>query len=522
MNYAALFNKYQDASILSRAKDYSNWTLPHVAAINSLNSPVATESEGDFQSDGALLVTTLSAKLAGLLFPTTHPFLRIPLETSVKEAIQNYTTFNLEDIENDCARIENEACSRLFLNSSYSQLINALDSLIVTGNVGIYRDSETSRIVAYGINSLGIKRDNLGRVVDALIRERVLFSTLDESLTSHLIETNPQRWRMPGAESSFNEQTIDLYTRIKLEIRQGVRGYAITQELDGVILDNYGWYRESNCPYFFPVWRLVSGEHYGRGLVESHAGGFATLSELNLALVLYQAEALRLTNLAGPGASNDIDGLIEAEPGEWVQADPNAVKVLETGVIGKVAETQGMIAGVFEKLARAFMYTANTRQAERVTAYELQQQAIEADNALGGPYSTLSDSLQLPLAYLLINEVDPDLMDTLAYLQGGNVAITTGIDALGRATKVQNLLASINEVATISQLLPADRRLDPEKVFDAIFRGRSIDTSEYFKTPEQLQAEIEAESEMAQAQMEGQQAVNMADQAKAMEQFNIG
>lgn len=520
MKYATIFEKYRDSGLLERVKQYSKWTIPSVAEvdIHKMSPNSSMEVAGDYQSDGATLVSTLSSKLSGLLFPTTHPFLRIPLEKEVKEAIATYTEFDLEQVEDDCARIENEACSRLFLNSSYSQIIASLNHLIITGNVCIYRDSNTSRLIAYGLNSYVTRRDALGRVTDAVIKERVTFGDLPETLKYHLIEEHGSKYK----EEDIVEKYLDLYTRIKLTTMGESRGYQITQELDGDRLPIEGWYRENRCPYIFPVWDYISGENYGRGLVEKHAGSFATVSELSEALLLYKIESLRLINVAAPGGASDIDELVTADVGEWVQGDPNSLSVLETRVVGKVAETQAMIQSVLEKLARAFMYAGPTRQGERVTAYEIQQQAIEADNALGGPYSTLSDTLQLPLAYLLIQEVDPYLLDMLSEVQGREVTITTGIDALGRSTKVQNLLAAVNEVAAMAQLLPADNRLDATKVYDAVYRGRSIDTSEYMKSPEQLQAEQEAEAEMGAAQMEGQQAVNMAEQAKAMEQLQIG
>jgi hypothetical protein len=57
------------------------------------------------------------------------------------------------------------------------------------------------------------------------------------------------------------------------------------------------------------------------------------------------------------------------------------------------------IEELFGRLAKAFMYQANTRDAERVTAYELQRDAQEAENTLGGAYSMLSTATRFACAY---------------------------------------------------------------------------------------------------------------------------
>lgn len=516
-HYSALFKEYQDTTVLNKAKSYASWTVASLVSDPSQHGR-QTHVEGDYQSDGALLVTTLASKLSGLLFPTSHPFLRIDLDEGTKELISSGSEFTEEDLEGECARIELEACQQLFLNSSYNQLIRSLLHLIVTGNVAVFRDSLTSRTICYGLNQFAVKRDGRGFVVDAVVKEKTYFGSLPDNVQKALRKSHPSKYK----EGDEYKTEVALYTRILRQRKGKVEGYAVSQQVDDVDIPGSGWYRENHCPWIFPVWDLVSGENYGRGLVEVHAGAFARLSEISYALTLYQAEALKVVNLVGPESQNDIDSLADAETGDYVRAAQNAVSAHETGSTGKVEATLGMLGEIFGKLARAFMYTGEVRDAERVTAYELRQAAIEADNALGGPYSALSDGYQLPLAHLLVGEIDPDLLTMLEDVQGGRINIATGINALGRSTEVQNIMSAVQENAALAEMLPADDRVDRYKVFDLVYAGRSIATKKILKTDEQLAAEDAANAEQAQAQAQAEQAAGMADQAKLMDQLNVG
>jgi|SRR5699024_4043895 len=132
---------------------------------------------------------------------------------------------------------------------------------------------------------------------------------------------------------------------------------------------------------------------------------------------------------------------------------------------------------------------------------------------MGGAFSTLAETLQLPLSHLLIAEVDPEFVMALQEsLDGSYIGINTGISALGRSTKVQNLLQALQEGgAAVEIATQADRRIDPTKIMDIVFQGRSVNTDEIFKSPEQLAEEIEAEQQQQEAMGEMQEAQAQAN-----------
>lgn len=508
--YSALFDEYRDDSVLARVREYARWTVPTaVAEVESTGQ--RSHVEGDFQSEGALLVTTLASKLVGLLFPTSHPFMRINIGEISEGEIEAGGASSTE-VAGKLADTEQQASSRIFMNSSYSQVQEAMVSLIVTGNACVYRDTVEGRTVSYNLPSFATKRDGRGFVVDALVKERTFFGSLDKKAQEKLRKAQRGRFK-PGEEYKI---ALDMYTRVLRSPRGGVVGYEVSTEIEGVRVGTPGWYRERECPWMFPVWRLVSGENYGRGLVETHAGGMGRLSVIGEALTLYTVESLKIVNLAGLSSASDIEALNRANNGEWVPANPGDVQAFESGATGKIQAVQAMLESQFNRLAPAFMYAGPTRDAERITAYELRQQALEAENSLGGAYSALADGFQLPLGYLLIGEVNQELLDALATTTDSSVSLTTGINALGRANEVQSLLTAIQTVAGIAEMLPADNRLDRDKVNDLIYAAHSVNTAQVKKSPEQLKMEAEA------AQMEAEAQQNMTAAADLAAETNLG
>lgn len=512
MNHKTLFGKMQDALVLDKCRNYARWTIPYLM-VEPTKDGKAVEVEGDFQSRGALLVNSLASKLANLLFPTVTPFMRIHLSDVEREQLK---ASGVEESQLGAilSNLEMEASQRVFRNDSFNQIILALKHLIVTGNAAVYRDSDRGRITAYSLNDFVVKRASSGEVLDAIIREKTYYEALPEEVRAELDKVGNGRFKGNDAYS----KPIYIYTRMLRDTFVGGRAsYKVWQEVEDVPLPDEmsGTYPAEFLPWTFPTWNLLSGENYGRGLVEEHKGDLAKLSEVSEALTIYEIESLRVVNLVGAGAHSNIDELQNSETGAYVRADPDAVQAFETGSSNKIQLISGELEQVFNTLARAFMYKGNTRTGERVTAYEIRTEALEVESAMGGAYSALAESFQLPLSYVLLYEVDREFMTTLVLNPNSRLDINTGINALGRASKVQNLLQALEEGQVAVQLATQiDRRIDPAKIMDMVFAGRSVDTSEFFKSEKQIREEAEAEQQQAEAiaQMEAAEAADNQQQ----------
>lgn len=514
--YKDLFTRYRDDSMIQKAVSYARWTVASLMAdvTKVAHSGTRQEVERDFQGMGALLVNNLAAKLASLLFPSSRPFFKVSLSEELK-AISEQQGLTTAEIAASLARMEMDACQQLFKNASYNQLVIALKHLQVTGNVLLFRDSAENKTVAYGLQSFSCRRDGRGKLQDCVLLEYVDFNELDPKFQKQL------RLRFLNRFDNPTPQPLELYTRIK-RVRKGKRaGYEVSQEVEGIPIGKPGYYPEHSCPWQAPTWNLIAGEHYGRGLVEDFAGDFAKLSELSQALTLYEVESMKIVNLVSPGSGTDVDSLANAESGEWVAGTPDSVNFHESGSDRKIDAISKDIESVFTRLARAFMYTANTRDAERVTAYEIRRDALEAENVLGGVYSSLAEGMQVPMAPVLLLEVNPGALQGII-TEDVKLDVMAGIPALGRSVDVQNVLAAAQELAAIAPVLQqVDPRIDMNKLSDLVYAGRSVDTSLLFKSDEQMAEEAEAQNLQSQAdtQMAGAEAA--ASQQQALQSLQV-
>lgn len=509
ISHKTLFEKLRDSTVVCKSQQYAHWTLPQLMAdiaSNRGNGQIVVER--DYQEMGALLTNHLASKLARLLFPTSNPFFRVQASASIKKLAQQ-SGVDDSQMQAGLARLEMDAARRLFLNSSYAQLTLALKHLIITGNVLIHRDSADAKCTTFGLQSFVVRRDGRGNALDIILREFTYVEALDEEVQNALKAKDRARYSRP-------EQQVEVYTRIQRKVVNGTVGHEVTEEVDTTRIGEGSWYPEHLCPWFSPTWSLIPGEHYGRGMVEDYAGGFAKLSDMSESSALYSIEMMRVVHLVSAGSGTDIDDLAKAETGEYIRGDKDSVSAHESGDAVKLQQASAEIDRTFTRLAKAFMYQGNTRDAERVTAYELQLEAQEAENALGGVYSSLSQGLQVPLAHVLMVEAAPD---TLAGLISGEVKldVLAGIPALGRASDVQNLMLASQEIAGVVPIAQLDPRISPSKVVDMIMHGRSVDTEAIYYTPKE-QAEIAAAQQAAQqGQEQMQQAAALSD---ATDQIN--
>lgn len=513
LSHKALFERYRDSVVLQKGTQYAKWTLPQLMAeLCELQAGGTVILERDFQEIGALLVNNLGSKLTGLLFPSSRPFYKIKASAVITAAAKKQGVKDAELLAG-LARLEMKSCQQLFLNASYEQLVLAIKHLIVTGNVLLYRDSKNNKTMAYGLQSYAVRRDGRGNMMDCILREYTDYESLPTAIQDVLKTKHPSKYR----EENEGKNRVVLFTRIKREYNStGACYYRVSQEADDVPVGVAGTYPEHLCPWQAVCWSLIVGENYGRGLVEDYAGGFAKLSDSSHAATLYGLAASKVVNLVAPGQGADIDELQDAENGEYVQGAEGAVQAYEAGDAGKMEQMRQEIEQVFGRLARAFMYKANTRDAERVTAYELKQDAMEAEATLGGVYSSLSASLQIPLAHILLTETEPGMMEGIVTSEI-KLDILAGIPALGRQADVQNIAAAAQDAAAIIPVLKQlSNRVDTEKLLDVIFAGQSVDTSTFYKDQETLDQEAAAAQQQAQGQAQIAQSTTMADQAQQL------
>ncbi|AKF13951.1 collar protein [Pseudomonas phage DL62] len=481
---AMLWEKLRDGSVESRAIEFAKTTLPYLMVDPMSGSRGVVEH--DFQSAGALLVNNLAAKLARSLFPTGIPFFRSELTDAIRREADSRDT-DITEVTAALARVDRKATQRLFQNASLAVLTQVIKLLIVTGNALLYRDSAAATVVAWSLRSYVVRRDATGRWMDIVLKQRYKSKDLDEEYKQDL---------MRAGRNLSGSGSVDLYTHVQRKKGTAMEYAELYHEIDGVRVGKEGRWPIHLCPYIVPTWNLAPGEHYGRGHVEDYIGDFAKLSLLSEKLGLYELESLEVLNLVDEAKGAVVDDYQDAEMGDYVPGGAEAVRAYERGDYNKMAAIQQSLQAVVVRLNQAFMYGANQRDAERVTAEEVRITAEEAENTLGGTYSLLAENLQSPLAYVCLSEVDDALLQGLITKQH-KPAIETGLPALSRSAAVQSMLNASQVIAGLAPIAQLDPRISLPKMMDTIWAAFSVDTSQFYKSADELQAEAEQQRQQA-------------------------
>ena len=476
---AGLFTKYRDDALLTRIEAYALWTIPSVfpkgdRAVSYNDNALI---EYDYQSIGAGLVNRLATKLARTLFPANTSFFRIEVNDQLKALLK-------KEGMDDIISYENKACSQLFLNASYAQIVQLLRLLIITGEGLIHRSNESLRV--YSLKDYVVRRNNVGEVLDIVICEHKCYDDLSPKTLVEAGLTN-------------RDQKVKMYTRVQRQVKLGVKSWRVTQEINGRALSTDMVYRDKLCPYIPVVWNFVNGDNYGRGYVEDFAADLAKLSDLSRELMSYQMESLRILHMVSPSSALDVQQAAEAPNGEFIQGDPSQIKPYEAGSYEKIREIRDDLMGIEQRLNMAFMYTGNTREGERVTAYEIRQNAEEAEQTLGGVYSQLSQSMHLPLAYLLLYEVRPDIIAAID-AEEIKLNILTGILALSRSSENQGLLIACSELnAILPTIAQLGKRFNIHAIADKVLLSNGVTVKDITYTEDEIRANAELEAEAANA-----------------------
>ena len=495
---SADWQQWHDPSQLQRLKHYAEYTDPAlmVDPLNGGMGPNDTVRQlvRDYQSLGAVLLNNLAAKMAGMLFPVNQPNFRIQISDQMEQQASTRKNWDPIQLQTAVATLERKACERLYLGNSYTKLQRAIKLCITTGECLVFRDSEGGNLVVWNRHSYSVKRDPLGRVWRIILKQIFDPKTLPTLLRD-----------VPLALMKDNDK-VELYTQVEFQdspVPGAARIATITHELEGKAVPGVvETYPEHLCPMFVATWTVQDGEHYGRGLVENFGGDFARLSALSHNAALYEIDSLTALRMFSPDSISNLDAFVGASTGDYVPGVANgpALVSFDPGDYNKINAVNQSIAAISQRLSQAFMYGGIQRDSERTTATEVSLVAKEADQALGGAYSQLAQTLQAPLAYLTMAELGDDIVSGLIG-EHFKPSIVTGVQALARSADTQKLL----ELAQLSQaaipgLVQIDQTLDASKILSRIASNAGVSLDDFRKSPAQLQQEAQAAQQMAAAQ----------------------
>jgi hypothetical protein len=474
-----------------RAEKYSEWTIPAIFPDSTVVD--SNEVSTKLNSIGAEALNNVSNKLLLALFSPTQPFFKIQLSEKAKVTIMESLGIQ-EPAQLDIlmSKVEKEAMEHLSEKNLRERLFELLQLLVCTGNA-LLEYQNNKPIAIYTLRDYVVRRNGYSEVEELILKKDVLYGSLSDEHKMALLND----YHKDGDKVSF-------YYWVKLD--PSTSKYNVHQYLEDTKLtddESMGIYTKDNLPFRALTWRIARGRDYGTGLVEEFSGDFQALEVLTDSFTKGLAIAADLKQLVDPTGLTDIDELVKSDFGAYVHG---RAQDITTPNINKAADFQAVLKGIEDhktRIARAFLInSAVTRQSERTTAYEIQQQIKELEGSFGGVYTALASSLQRPLATLALQDVDSELNRA----NGITPVIVTGLEAISRYGEVNQIQMWLQDLAGLAQM--------PEQVLQILnietlgrFMGasRGVEVSKFVKTQEQIQAGIQEQQQAEQQMMQQEQ-----------------
>lgn len=493
----------QKTSIESRCEQYARWTLPSIFPPTSSVQDTGN-AIGPNDSIGAQAVNHLANKLSSTLFQPHAPFFKLIVQSDKMKAIalmaeQGDDTAKgvLESLDKTLADTERDAWRDMNYGQFRTTTTLACKHLLITGNA-VHYDPKSSQSRVYSLRDYVVVRDLAGVVIELITRDSKAFATLATEIQDQL---------RAARDKEYNDDTdVTIYTQIRLKDGK----YHMKQAADCVELDSEGVYAPEDCPWIVLTWNLMPGNNYGSGLVEEFAGAFNSVDVLTEAMIDLVGTLADIKWLVDPASVIDVKQMNESPRGSFHSGKATDVGVIQTGKVQDLNAVLQVIESFKKQIAQAFLLSsAIRRDAERVTAEEIRQDAMELEMSHGGIYSRFADEWQLRVATIHLRRIGAHLTELNIKPQ-----IITGLDSLSRAGELDNLRMFVSDMTMLrempEQLLQV---VDPLRFAEYTAIRRGVEYTKFLKSTQQMQQEAQAQQEAMQQQLNAQTGAVVAQEA---------
>lgn len=467
--------------MLYRFEQYASVTLPKVCLPDGIEQ-FSESIQHDWTSVGAQAVNHLTNKLVLNLFRPGSPFFRLDPTKSMREALAQQGITE-DDLRASLVSGEQDALKVLDQRAIRPKLNELIKNLIVVGNVLLdLSDKDNPRVI--GIKKYAVKRSISGKLLEVVIREKVLYNELAEDVKPYV----------PARRNDDHESAYVNFVRWYRKTDTGKWEY--TQHVDETRLpaDFDHTYTDDTLPVHPLTWDLADEHDYGTGLVEDYAGDFGTLSALSESEIKAAILASDYRWLANPAGVGNIDDIKNSVSGDVIPGGKDDLSLVSLVDGRGIEATSNSADKVIRRIGQAFLLgSAVTRDAERVTAEEIRMQANELETSLGGVYSRLAVDLQLPIALWLLKQINVSVKGTQLV-----PTIVTGLAALSRNAEAQQLGLFLNALAQVATMPPEVlARLQLSAVISTLASAQGIDANKYVKPEAQVAQEQKAAQQAA-------------------------
>jgi hypothetical protein len=424
---------------LERARHNALLTIPSL--ISLLGHDGRTHLIEPYQGLGAMAVTHLSSRMVSRMIPAGRPFMRLALSAEEMMELEGEVP---DDVERALALAEQLIQGAVEAADWRTSTLMSLQQLIVAGNVCEHQMLDNT-IRVFRLDQFVVLRDYAGNVLEALLEEKLTNDTLPEGMSGGTAA---------GGSEAMADEEVKLYTWIKRTNKEGGDVYSVHQEIeDKQVGGEPIEYALDALPWNFLRWSVTPGEDYGRAKVSEHVADLRSLDALEKSMLESAAMASRNFIMIRPTATGVglKNRLSKAANGSVMMGDPESVELKSFDNSAGFQITAAQVETIRQSVAKAFLLlSGGQRDAERVTATEIERDIQELEAALGGNFSTLNAQMmerrtRILIANMVLNGQLP------SGVLGTEPTVLTGLEALSRERDVQRVMQVANIVQAFGE-----------------------------------------------------------------------
>lgn len=409
----------------TRAENHAELTLPYVMRREGADKGTPTPF-ARAQSYCGGLVNGLKSKMGlTLLPPSTSSFRFVPNAEQLGEQIGDNRAA-MDDLNKQLSSYTARINASIEVQQIRPATFQMLEQQIIVGSV-VAEKLPKDGLIIHTLKSFAVKLDRRGRALGICIVETMYKEDLPEGITP----------------KDDKQEEFELYTLV-FKTEEG--NWILQQELDGELVGEEITYKDDmDLPFRYLGWKWVAGDSYHRPYVEDYYDDMRQLNQLAELLTRGSLAAAKVLFLVDETVGRtDKKDIAEAPTGAYRYGNADDVKVVQANKNYDFQVPMEREANLKRELAKMFLSNeSTTRDAERVTAFEVQVMARELESStVGGIYSSMS----LDYNKWLVHQI---MLEEKITFEAIDTEILTGLDALGRSQEAQKLDGYVQRMATL-------------------------------------------------------------------------
>ena len=453
-----------------RAETYAELTIP---AVFRKEGTSGSDSLPDryVQSLGAKLVKTLTANVGLAAFPPASTSFALSPNAEALQELTGAEPEKLAQVYRATSMGQDNINRRLDALSTRRMAFTATEQAVVVGSVVVEKKKKGYK--TFNLRSFVVQLDDMGEADAICVYEEI------RNLPKELVGTVP--------EKDNAKDTYKLYTMVERDYTTD-DGWVLRQTIDNEYVGEPSTYKTATVPFKYLGWAWSQGEKYHRPFMEDNVGDMQSYDKLTKVLTKGSLVASKsLTFVDERGGRTRLRDVAKSGNGDVVHGRADDVTSFQHNKNFDFQVPQQVKQELGQALSSTFM-VAQFRDAERVTAEEIQMRQQEIEKSLVAPYVTFNQGL-------IQTCVEWAIKDLALTFDEVDVDIIAGVDALGRSAEAQKLDVFMQR----AEALQLRNWINDEELLNRYARYDSIDTVNLLKDAKTV-ADEQKQAQQAQTQ----------------------